>query len=287
MSAGATMTARGPFGPGGSGRPGGGLRPEAPRQPRELPPGRASLAFALAVLFHGLLFAVLFFGLRWQSQAPEIIQAEVWTAAPQIAAPPPAPPEPAVRQRAAPEPAPPAKPDIALKRTPEKKQPPPKTPPPPEPKVAPKGPVDPKAPPARAVPQLETPVRPVAPPEPKTPSDLQNLLAQAARPGTGTAARSGSPGDSNSYIAAIQAKVRSNLRFPVPANLVGNPEAVFLIEQLPTGEIVRVSKRKPSGLPGFDEAVERAINASSPLPKARDGSVERSLELVFNPIEKK
>ena len=53
----------------------------------------------------------------------------------------------------------------------------------------------------------------------------------------------------------------------------------FKIEQLPTGEIISVRKTKSSGIPAFDDAVERGINNSSPLPKKKDGTVERSIEV--------
>ncbi len=33
------------------------------------------------------------------------------------------------------------------------------------------------------------------------------------------------------------------------------------------------------GIPAFDDAVERGINNSSPLPKKKDGTVERTLEV--------
>jgi colicin import membrane protein len=61
----------------------------------------------------------------------------------------------------------------------------------------------------------------------------------------------------------------------------GNPEVVFQVEQLPTGEILSVRKTKSSGIAAFDDAVERGINKSSPLPKKKDGTVERSLPVSF------
>lgn len=269
--------------------------------PRE--PG-ASRALILALLTHGLLFVLLFFGVRWQSQAPSVIEAELWSASPEIAAP--APPPPPIEQPVAPpepppppkplEPVrepPPAKPDIALKQEPPKKKPVVKPKPPEKapakvvPKVAPK-PV-PKAEPAKQPVKQPAPApKAAAEPAPSAaPSDLANLLAAAARPATGSAARNAGPRTDTAYENAIRAKILSNLRFPVPADLAGNPEAIFVIEQLPSGEIVRITKRKASGLPAFDSAVERAIEASSPLPRAADGRIERSLELVFKPLDKR
>jgi len=259
--------------------------------PRE--PG-GSRALALAFLTHGLLFALLFFGVSWQSQLPSVVEAELWTPTVEIAAAAPPPvPQPVAPPKVAPPrpvkavkepPPPPAKPDIALKQEPPKKKPA-DTPKPPE-KMPP--PAPPKAVPAPEPAKKADPVPAVVErPTPAAPSDLANLLAAAARPSTGSAPRNSGPRTDTGYENAIRAKILSNLRFPLPADLAGNPEAIFLIEQLPTGEIVRISKRRASGLPAFDNAVERAIEASSPLPKAADGRVERSLELVFKPLDKR
>jgi colicin import membrane protein len=42
---------------------------------------------------------------------------------------------------------------------------------------------------------------------------------------------------------------------------------------------------KPSGVAAWDAAVIRAIRAASPLPKRKDGTVARTLELSFRPKE--
>ncbi len=96
---------------------------------------------------------------------------------------------------------------------------------------------------------------------------------------TGTAAKSTAPRMDAGYQAAIRAKVQSNVSYSGPKQDV---EAVFRVAQLPTGEIISVRKVKSSGNPAYDTAVENAINKSSPLPKKKDGSVDRDLELVFN-----
>lgn len=96
---------------------------------------------------------------------------------------------------------------------------------------------------------------------------------------TGTAAKSTAPRMDAGYQAAIRAKVQSNLSY---SGTKQDVEAVFRVAQLPTGEIISVRKVKSSGNPAYDAAVENAINKSSPLPKKKDGSVDRDLELVFN-----
>ena len=57
---------------------------------------------------------------------------------------------------------------------------------------------------------------------------------------------------------------------------------MYKITQLPTGEIISVQKVKSSGIPAYDDAVEKAIQKSSPLPRKKDGSVEREIEPGFN-----
>ncbi|WP_371867920.1 cell envelope integrity protein TolA [Pseudoduganella rivuli] len=96
---------------------------------------------------------------------------------------------------------------------------------------------------------------------------------------TGTAAKSTAPRIDAGYQAAIRAKVQSNVSY---SGAKQDVEAVFRVAQLPTGEIVSVRKVKSSGNPAYDSAVENAINKSSPLPKKKDGTVDRDLELVFN-----
>ena len=86
------------------------------------------------------------------------------------------------------------------------------------------------------------------------------------------------------YQDAIRSRIRSRIRFD-PAKAPENPEAIFIVEQLPSGQISRIQLKKPSGQPDWDAAVERAIAGSDPLPKAEDGTVERVLELRFRPQE--
>ncbi len=64
----------------------------------------------------------------------------------------------------------------------------------------------------------------------------------------------------------------------------GNPEAVFEVVQLPTGEILDAQLRKSSGVKAYDDAVARAILKSSPLPRPdRAEHFSRTLTLRFRP----
>ena len=86
------------------------------------------------------------------------------------------------------------------------------------------------------------------------------------------------------WIDRIRAKIRSNVT--LPPDLPGNPEAVFDVVQLPTGEVIDVQLRKSSGVRAYDDAVQRAILKSSPLPKPSQPDLfVRTLSLRFRPHE--
>ena len=86
------------------------------------------------------------------------------------------------------------------------------------------------------------------------------------------------------YASKIRMKVRGNM-MPVPG-IQGNPEAVFEVTQLPTGEVLDVKLKRTSGNPALDAAIERAIRKSSPLPKPDDPSLfQRTLEIKYKPFE--
>ena len=251
-----------------------------PLRPPE--PGKRK-AMALTVLVHVALLVVLFFGVQWKRSAPDVVEVELWSArpaAPTAAPPPPEPkpepppePRPEPRPQPKPEPVvkPPVKPDIALKE--EKRKPEPKKPEP-EPK------------------------KPEAKPEPKKP-DFSDLLkrenserlprpdtrqmanAAAAEMDQRTAAGRRGLAD---YAARIRGKVRGNI--VLPPNIADNPEAVFRVTQLPTGEVMAVHLEKSSGNASLDAAIERALRKSSPLPKPDNpADFQRELDIKYRPFE--
>lgn len=107
-------------------------------------------------------------------------------------------------------------------------------------------------------------------------------ITGAAGAGSGTAEKSTAPRLDSGYVAAITAKIKSNISYAGSQDVSGNPRAEFKITQLPTGEIISVRKIKSSGIPAYDAAVENAIAKSSPLPKKKDGTVERDINAAFN-----
>jgi colicin import membrane protein len=78
--------------------------------------------------------------------------------------------------------------------------------------------------------------------------------------------------------------VRGNI--VLPSGIQGNPQAVFEVTQLPSGEVLGVKILKSSGNKLLDDAIERAILKSSPLPKPDDAShFDRTLKIPYKPIE--
>ncbi|NBS58123.1 MAG: TonB C-terminal domain-containing protein [Betaproteobacteria bacterium] len=212
----------------------------------------------LAALVHALLFSVLFFGVRWQSRPPESISVELWV--------PPAAPAPAVER-------------AEVKPAPRVEPPPP--PPKPEPVKAKPEPVKPKAEPAK--PQVEEMQRQMraeldreqnALKMDRERQDLKDMLNRE-QSSAGQKALAG-------YIDKIRLKIRGNIL--LPPDIKGNPEAIFDVVQLPTGEVLTAKLKKSSGVPAYDAAVERAILKSSPLPKPDKGELfSRELTLRFKP----
>lgn len=240
---------------------------DAPAAPRRAPGKRIS--FALAVLMHVLLAVLIIYGIRWQTQKPATVEVELVRAAPPAPsiAPEPKPepkPEPPPKPEPKPVPKPEPKPDIAQKEKPK--------PPKPEPKPVPKPAPDPfKEQLEREFKDAEKRKAAAA-----AAQELASLKAQQA-----SSAQASAMAD---YIARIRGKVRGNI--VLPPDVRGNPEAVFEVTQLPSGEILNVRLKKTSGNPAWDGATERAILKSSPLPKPTQSELfNRTLELTFRPRE--
>jgi len=275
-------------------------------------------AAVLAILVHAILFGVLFLGVHWQSRPPETISVELY-----VPPPPPSPvqrvdvkPEPVVQPAPAPPPPKPEpkidlpKPDIALKAKPEPPKPKPKPKPkpeppkpePPKPKPEPPKPkpkpeaVKPKPEPVKPKPE---PVKPVAPAKPRDDEMQKQMREELAREQSSLKAdrerqdiknqlmRDQAAAQKNAlsgYADKIKAKVKGNQILPL--DLKRDLEAVFIVIQLPTGEVLSAKLKKPSGNAAYDAAVERAILKSSPLPKPDKGELfERELILTFRPYE--
>jgi colicin import membrane protein len=94
-----------------------------------------------------------------------------------------------------------------------------------------------------------------------------------------------SAGVVDEFKAKIQAKIRSHVNKTLCGD--GNPELKFEIGLIPTGELTGTPKLvKSSGNATCDDAVERAIRISEPLPLPQDAALFsqfRNLKLTFRP----
>lgn len=277
--------------------------------------GRA-LVFALVV--HLVLLAILFIGVRWQSHRPAPVTVELFQAPPAPAPKPAAKVEPPKPQPPKPEPprpapkveAPPPKPEPKVEPKPEpridkpdiarqvapKPEPKPKPEAKPEPKPKPVAKAEPKPKPKPA-PKVEA--KPKPKPDAPSPtavarSELRQQLAReeaAIRAQRQDAelrallAREASARALATWTDKIRAKIRGNII--LPPSMAGNPEAIFDVVLLPTGDVLGTPRlRRSSGDPRYDDAVLRAILKSSPLPRPDDPNVfTRNLELRFRPQE--
>jgi len=297
----------------------------APRSPSAASGGRGKwIAAALAVGVHLAFLLVLVFTVNWQNDRPEAVTAELYAPA-SVSAPPkaePAPPEPKAPVEP-PKPAPPVMPPPEPPRKVEPPAPPPPTPPPPkvvpkpEPKVEPKPVLPSKADlalkekqeqerkkkeqaererkdqEAKAIAQRDAQKKQkdeqrVAETRERQAREAEALKAQAERErvalqraAADTAAKAKLDAD---YKRRIQAKIRGNVN--LPPDIPGNPEAIFEVVQLPTGEILDAQLRKSSGVRAYDEALHRAILRSSPLPQPESPDLfQRNLVLRFRPLD--
>ena len=271
-----------------------------PRQPAGMGAG-----LLLALLAHGLLVAALAFSVRWNTSNPAGVEAELWAAVPQIAAP----------RAAAPEPVP----------VPPEVKPPPPTPPIPKVEPAPA-----PAPVPDAQIAIEKAKRDEAKREQKLREDekreaalreqtkreqalakeeldrkkkedaaklkkdddkiaaartanLNRILGQAGASGgatsTGTAAQSAGP--SAGYAGRIKARIQPNIVFA--DSVTGNPLATVEVRLAPDGTITAKRLVKSSGVKAWDDAVLRAIDKTEVLPRDTDGRVPSSFEIDFRP----
>jgi colicin import membrane protein len=234
-------------------------------------------SFALAFAIHAVLIAVMFFGVRMQSYQPETVSVELWEP------PPPPLPSPVVEP---PKPQPkiepePPKPEPKIEKPEILEKPAPKPKPKADPKPKPKPP-PPLAKPKPAPRDLELEKR-AREELAREQSEFRERQAKAqARDQAAREQEAARISAMAAWVSRIRNKIRGNIN--LPQDLTGNPEAIFDVALLPTGEVLTVRMRKSSGHRGYDEAVERAILKSSPLPKPEPASLfDRQLELRFRP----
>jgi len=259
------------------------------------------------------------FSLRWQNRKPEPVTAELYAPATKAAIaepvetkpppPPPAPPEPAPEPRpvppppkAVPKPEPKPEPkvekpdtraaDIAVRKAKEEEERKKRERTLREKAEREKQERDKKEADQReAEKKKQVEQRRVAEARERQQREADALKAQAEREQTTRAAQQRADAEAAAvsraqadYIRRIQAKIRGNV--VLPPDLSGNPETIFEVVQLPTGEIIDAVLRKSSGVRAYDDAVQRAIIKSSPLPRPdRPDLFQRTLTLKFRPLD--
>jgi len=264
---------------------------EAAPLPRTPDPGKWA-SIGLAVFVHAALVMLLVFGIRWQNRAPDAVEVELFRAAPAVRpapAPPPEPvaepkPQPKVAPKPEPKPEPkpsPPKPEIAVKEK-EKPKPPPKEEPKPQPKEEPKPRQDAESQRRLLAEQLRRETEMLS--RQRVQHEAAREAAELSERQAAAAASAAAQKGLRNWEDKIRGKIRGNI--VVPPGVSGNPEASYDVSLLPDGTVLRVELRKSGGIKALDEAIERAIHKSSPLPKPDEPSVfVRDLSLKFRPLE--
>lgn len=208
--------------------------------------GAYRISAGLLTLFvHALFLALLYLGVSWKAQQPKGMMVELWSDLPQDntlaqeAQPPAAPPAPAKAEQAKPKPQemPVTKAEINLQ---DKKR---------KPKEGPK-------------PQKPAVSR-------KSNADMQELFGQAEKAeqqsrASQVAGLAAIKIEMDKYKGLISSKIRHNI--VMPPDVAENVRAEFVVTLLPGGSVLDATLLKPSGNAAYDEAVERAIRKSVPLP---------------------
>lgn len=222
----------------------------------------------LAVAVHGAFFALLYFGFAWQTQPAGTMSVELWQSLPGAAAAPSA--QPRIKEAVQPpQPEKMVEPDIAL---PDKKKP--------------------------VLSTVEEVEAKPARPEKKKPalSSTDGVESKSAGQGTGSIAGQAARerGDREAaigrvvdeYTGKIVSKIRRNI--VMPPSVADDARAEFSVTLLPGGAVLSARLTRSSGNTAYDNAVERAILKSQPLPLPADVVMFnkfRELKLVFRPVE--
>jgi colicin import membrane protein len=242
-------------------------------------PGRLRAIF-LAVIVHVAFFALIVFGVTWQSQPTPPAQAELWKDLPAVQkseskpAPEPEPPKP---QPEPPKPEPP-KPEPP-KPPPEEVKPPPKV----DPAVAEKKEREKRE--REKKEKLEKEKKEKLEKEKKEKLERERekqkqdeakkkreddkrradeAKAKAEADKAREAMASVRKAEIDRYRDLISAKIRGKAN--VPDTVTGKPRVVVRIRILPGGDVLDASIERSSGNLLYDQAIERAIRSASPLP---------------------
>jgi len=258
-------------------------------------PGR-NTALILAGVMHVLLFLFLWIGIHWQSKTPVGVDAEIWDmntreAAPvpvAVVPPPPPPPPPKVEKVEPPKPSAQEieeehEVEIALQRAKEKK-------------LAEKKQLEEQQEQQKRQAELEKEQKKQelakiaeqkkaeALAQKQREDNLKRMTSQVAGSGgTGDAVKStGNNRVDSGYAGKIAAKIKSNMVYVGSDSMTDNPTVDFRIDLFPDGSLRGPPhKTRSSGVPAFDDAVERAISKSAPFPADKSGNVPPTIPLTY------
>jgi colicin import membrane protein len=247
----------------------------ASAQPRQ-PGGIRAVLLSIAV--HGAFFALIVFGVTWQSRPTAPVQAELWDKLPpaRVAQAPAEQPEPVK-----PEPPPPEPPKPEPKPEPPKQEAKPE-PPRPDPAIAEKAAREKrelekrerlekekreklekaKQEEARRKREQEEADKKKKREEEKARQEKQRQEAEVQK------AREAAAAARQSEIGRYRDKIRDKIRGKanVPDTVTGKPAVVVRITILPGGDVLDVAIVRSSGNRIYDAAIERAIRSAQPLP---------------------
>jgi colicin import membrane protein len=263
---------------------------------------KPSLLIALAI--HLLLMIALTWGISWNSkEVDHAVEAELWSAVPQVAAtaavepPPPLPtpfetPKLAPRVEPKPAPAPVEKPDISIEKKKkeeakakeieerkarelkEKKE------------LQGKQELEKKQKLEKEKKQKELEKKEQQKLDQQRQENLKRIQGLAGASGSPDAPASSalkSSGPSDSYGGRIRAKIKPNIVFI--EEVVGNGSAEIEVRQAPDGTIIGRKLISSSGNKAWDEAVLKAIDKTEKLPRDVDGRIHSPLIIGFKPRE--
>lgn len=229
-------------------------------EPYQLPAG------LLALVVHAAFFVLLYFGFTWQIQTAETLSVELWQSIPDEPAPQAVPKVAEAVQPAQPEKM--AKPDIALKDKQDNRK-------------------------FETKPVVTKPEKKQVEPQPVPQNSIEQKLAeQAAAQQAAQVAREKAAQDiaMDAMVIEYKAKIVTRIRRNIvkPPDVPDDARAEFRVTLLPGGAVLSAELKRSSGNEAYDNAVERAILKSQPLPLPSDVAMFnrfRVLLLVFRPAE--
>ena len=230
-------------------------------EPYRLPAG------LLALVVHLAFFALLYFGVHWQSHPPESFVVEMWDnlpdteAAPERAPTPPAKMEPMPPRKVVSPVLPPVKADIEVRDKKNKK-------------------ADVKVKPDKKIQAKEKAAKQEAERKELEAYSMRNRTldqqrVQAEQERVRNEVSTATQVQVERYQDLIRNKIRRKMK--MVADVPDSAEAIFKVTLLPDGTLVDDPVLvKSSGYPAYDEAAARAILSAEPLPVPNDVSLQKS-----------